>query len=160
MAARKPSMKPKIETPAVALKAPRGAETRDAEYREYDGVTPVSGKDRFSNGFIPACVFGKQQKLAESCKVKLFFAGPEAIKELEKATGRAHDPGAYLRVCGPKTNDRVEVIPAGDVATGMKRAESVCGCVSEAGADAAACVTKASGLSGAPKKRRSRRGKL
>lgn len=148
MASRKASLRPKIETPSVELKPPTVKE-RDAEYRAYDGVVPESGG-------IPPCTFGKKLKTAESCKVKLFFAGPEVAQELSKATGRSYDPGAYLRVCGPKTNDRVEVIPAGDVALGMKRAKSVCGCVEESGADGAACVAKASSLAGAPRRRSKR----
>lgn len=154
MASRKPSIKPKIETPPVELKAP-AVKARDAEYRAYDSVIPESGK--VGKSYIPPCVFGKQQKLAESCKVKLFFAGPDAARELTEKTGRKYDPGAYLRVCGPKTNNSVEVIPAGDVEIGMKRAKSVCGCVEEPGSDGAACVSKASSLAGAPKRRRSKR---
>jgi len=140
-------MKPKIETPPVKLK-PLKDLRRDAEYRAYDGVVPMS------SGGIPPCIFGKQEKPAESCKVKLFFAGPDTAQELSAATGQKYEPGAYLRVCGPKTNSKVEVIPAGDVATGMKRADSVCGCVEEAGSDGSACVKKASGLAGVPKRRR------
>ena len=154
MAARKPSIKPKIETPAVELKAP-AVKVRDAEYRAYDSVIPESSKA--GSSYIPPCVFGKQQKPAESCKVKLFFAGPDAVRELTEKTGRKYDPGAYLRVCGPKTNNSVEVIPAGDVELGMKRAKSVCGCVEEPGSDGASCVSKAAGLAGAPKRRRSKR---
>jgi hypothetical protein len=149
MATKKAALKPKITTAPVLLKAPVDIR-RDAEYRAYDDVMPDSGA-------VPPCTFSKKLKLAESCKVKLFFAGPAGVQALKKATGRDYAEGAYLRVCGPKTNDTVEVIPAGDVATGMKRAESVCGCVEEAGSDGAACVKKAGGLSGLRRRRASSR---
>jgi hypothetical protein len=102
-------------------------------------------------------VFGKKQKLAESCKVKLFFAGKDTAAELTEKTGRKYAPGAYLRVCGPKTNDTVEVLPAPDVEIAMRRAQNVCDCVESQTGDGGSCVSTAAALAGTPKRRRRRK---
>lgn len=141
------------------------AMNRDPEYRAFDGVIPESGKR--SGSYIPPCTFGKQDKLAESVKVKLFFAGADGASEMTSKTGTDYSPGAYLRVCGPKTNDELVFMSAPSVESGMKRAAAVESCIEKDGSTPATCVLDASKLNGlrkkkakaAPKKHRAKRGK-
>jgi hypothetical protein len=132
-----------LSTPAVMR--------RDAEYRAFDGVIPQSGK--VGSSFIPPCVFGKAQKPAASVKVKLFFAGPDAASEMSAKTGRDYEPGSYLRVCGPKTNDELVFLTAPTVEAGMRRAESVEKCIEQDDSTPASCVVGASRHAGVRRKK-------
>ena len=156
-ASRKSYKKPDI---ANATLATPPVMRRDAEYRAYDGVIPQSGKS--GSSYIPPCIFGKQQRPASSVKVKLFFAGPDTASEMSAKTGLDYEPGSYLRVCGPKTNDELVFLPAPTVEAGMRRAESVENCIEKEGSTPASCVIGASKLAGlrrkkARKSRKSRR---
>jgi hypothetical protein len=143
-----------LSTPAVM--------NRDPEYRAFDGVVPESGKR--SGSYIPPCTFGKADKIAESVKVKLFFAGADGASEMSSKTGKDYAPGAYLRVCGPKTNDELLFMSAPSVEAGMKRAAAVEKCIDADGSTPATCVLDANKLAGlrrkkaaAPKKRRGKK---
>jgi len=135
----------KPDVVVAALSTPP-AMNRDPEYRAYDGVVPESGKR--SGSYIPPCTFGKQDKLAESVKVKLFFAGADGAAEMTSKTGTDYSPGAYLRVCGPKTNDELLFMAAPSVETGMKRAAAVEKCIDVDGSTPSTCVLDAGKLNG------------
>lgn len=147
VSSRKTYRKPDV---AGAALAPPPSKNRDPEYRAFDGVVPSSGKQ--GSSFIPACTFGKAQRLAQSVKVKLFFAGPDAAAEMTSKVGRNFEPGAYLRVCGPKTNDELMFVSAPNVKVGMKQAAAVEKCIDSEGETPATCVMSASKLSGLRRK--------
>jgi hypothetical protein len=131
---------------------PPAVKPREPEYRAYDGVTPKSSKDEAAKGsWIPPCIFGKAKKLAAVCRPKLFFAGEEAAAEMTTAGGKDYTPGAYLRMCGPKTNNSFLFVKADNVDTAMKRSASFCGCIETK--DGKSCETDASALAGVRRRR-------
>lgn len=130
----------------VADLKPPPTKNRDPAFREFDGVAPQSS--------IPACTYGKKQKVADKCKAKLFFAGAETASELTAKLGSDYGIGAYLRLCGPKTNDELVIVPAKSVETAMRASKTACECLDAPGETPSTCVTKASALSGVRRRRR------